>query len=101
MVEGTPSKPFSEWDFPDMYRPYGLCESGDDPTLSIFSPFTCGCKDLKGESSPAILKHLIARTEAHAPNHVNEASKSHYVFSYLLSKFKIRSKKEHYRIRWV
>jgi hypothetical protein len=85
---GNPSKPFSEWDFPDVCRLYGLCESGDDPSFSIFPPFICGCKDLKDDSSQEILKHLIAELKARlksAPIHVFEAAKSHYVFSYLLS----------------
>ncbi|RHZ67048.1 hypothetical protein Glove_303g133 [Diversispora epigaea] len=85
---GNPSKPLSEWEFPDVCRLYGLCESGDNPSFSVFPSFTCGFKDLKDESSQAILKHLIAELKARlesAPIYVNEASKSHYVFSYLLS----------------
>jgi hypothetical protein len=59
----TLSKGFAEWSFPKMCQLYGLSES-DDPSLSVFPPFTCECKDLKDDSSQAILKHLKAELEA-------------------------------------
>ena len=74
----TPSKAFSDWTFPKMCQLYGLGES-DDPSLSVFPPFTCGCKDLENDSSQAILKHLIAKLNARLksiPISGNEASKS-------------------------
>ena len=55
----TPSKAFSDWTFPKVCQLYELCES-EDPSLSVFPPFTCGIKDLEDDSSRAILKHLIA-----------------------------------------
>jgi hypothetical protein len=59
----TPSKPFSDWSFPKVCQLYGLCES-DDPSLSVFPPFSCEYKDLKDDSSQAILKHLITELNA-------------------------------------
>jgi hypothetical protein len=98
----TPSKAFSDWSFPKVCQLYGLGES-DDPSLSVFPPFTCECKDLKDDSSQAILKHLIAELEARLktiPINGNEASKSQYVCSYLVAganlyegKFELRPEK--------
>ncbi|CAI2197551.1 17383_t:CDS:2, partial [Funneliformis geosporum] len=53
-----------------------------DPSLSVFSPFTCGIKDLKDDSFQTILKHLIAELNARLksiPISRNEISKSQYV----------------------
>ncbi|CAG8853076.1 37261_t:CDS:1, partial [Gigaspora margarita] len=98
----TPSKAFSDWSFPKVCQLYGLGES-DDPSLSVFPPFTCEYKDLEEDSSRAILKHLIAELEARLksiPINGNEASKSQYVCSYLVSgvnlyegKFELRPEK--------
>src|SRR5438045_2212959 len=77
----TPSKAFSDWSFPKVCQLYGLGES-DDPSLSVFPPFTCEYKDLKDDSSRAILKHLISELNARLksiPISGNEASKSEYV----------------------
>ncbi|CAG8741532.1 14142_t:CDS:2, partial [Funneliformis caledonium] len=49
--------------FSKMCQLYRFGES-DDPSLSVFLPFTCGCKVLENDSSQAILKHLIAELEA-------------------------------------
>src|SRR5436190_9282500 len=59
----TPSKAFSDWTFPKVCQLYELCES-EDPSLSVFPPFTCGIKDLEDDFSRAILKHLIAELNA-------------------------------------
>src|SRR4051794_33006718 len=59
----TPSKAFSDWSFPKVCQLYGLGES-DDPSLSVFPPFTCGIKVLEDDSSQVILKHLIAELNA-------------------------------------
>src|SRR3954465_2909846 len=59
----TPSKAFSDWSFPKVCQLYGLGES-DHPSLSVFPPFTCEYKNLKEDSSRAILKHLIAELNA-------------------------------------
>jgi hypothetical protein len=98
----TPSKAFSDWTFPKMCQLYGLGES-DDPSLSVFPPFTCGCKDLKDELSQVLLKNLITELEARLksiPISGNEASKSQYVCSYLVAgvnlyegKFELRPEK--------
>ncbi|POG66228.1 hypothetical protein GLOIN_2v1658885, partial [Rhizophagus irregularis DAOM 181602=DAOM 197198] len=98
----TPSKPFSDWSFPKVCQLYGLGES-DDPSLSVFPPFTCEYKELKEDSSKAILKHLTAELNARLkaiPISGNEASKSQYVCSYLVSginlyegKFELRPEK--------
>ncbi|PKK66638.1 hypothetical protein RhiirC2_784525 [Rhizophagus irregularis] len=98
----TPSKAFSDWTFPKVCQLYELGES-DDPSLSVFPPFTCECKDLKDDSSQAILNHLIAELEARLetiPINGNEASKSQYVCSYLVAganlykgKFELRPEK--------
>ncbi|PKK58923.1 hypothetical protein RhiirC2_857575 [Rhizophagus irregularis] len=80
----TPSKAFSDWSFPKVCQLYGLGES-DDPSLSVFPPFTCEHKELKDGSSQAI---LIAELEARLksiPISGNEASKSQYVCSYLVA----------------
>ncbi|CAG8689686.1 12622_t:CDS:2, partial [Ambispora leptoticha] len=45
----TPSKAFSDWSFPKVCQLYELCES-DDPSLSVFPPFTCEYKDLENDS---------------------------------------------------
>jgi len=98
----TPSKAFSDWTFPKVCQLYELCES-EDPSLSVFPPFTCGIKDLEDDSSRAILKHLIAELNARLksiPISGNEASKSQYVCSYLVAganlyegKFELRPEK--------
>src|SRR6185437_13898038 len=87
VVIETPSKAFSDWSFPKMCQLYGLSES-EDPSLSVFPPFTCEYKDLESDSSRAILKHLIAELNARLkaiPISGNEASKSQYVCSYLVA----------------
>jgi hypothetical protein len=98
----TPSKAFSDWTFPKVCQLYELCES-EDPSLSVFLPFTCGIKDLEDDSSQAIVKHLIAELDARLksiPISGNEASKSQYVCSYLVAganlyegKFELRPEK--------
>src|SRR3954453_2998736 len=102
VVIETPSKAFSDWTFPKMCQLYGLSES-DDPSLSVFPPFTCEHKELKDNSSREILKHLITELEARLksiPISGNEASKSEYVCSYLVAgvnlyegKFELRPEK--------
>src|SRR6266480_6809424 len=98
----TPSKAFSDWTFPKVCQLYGLGES-DDPSLSVFPPFTCSCKDLKDNSSQEILRNLITELKARLktiPISGNEASKSQYVCSYLVAganlyegKFELRPEK--------
>jgi hypothetical protein len=98
----TPSKAFSDWTFPKVCQLYGLGES-DDPSLSVFPPFTCEYKEMKEDSSQAILKHLISELNARLksiPINGNEASKSQYVCSYLVAgvnlyegKFELRPEK--------
>jgi hypothetical protein len=102
VIVETPSKAFSDWSFPKVCQLYGLGES-DDPSLSVFPPFTCEYKELKEDSSKAILKHLIAELNARLkaiPISGNEASKSQYVCSYLVAginlyegKFELRPEK--------
>jgi hypothetical protein len=98
----TPSKLFSDWSLLKVCQLNELGES-NDPSLSVFTPFTCEYKDLKGEPSQAILSHLIAKLEARLkpiPISGNEASKSQYVCLYLVagvnlyeSKFELRPEK--------
>ncbi|PKK63104.1 hypothetical protein RhiirC2_855241 [Rhizophagus irregularis] len=98
----TPSKPFSDWSFPKVCQLYGLAES-DDPSLSVFPPFTCEYKELEEDSSRIILRNLITELEARLetiPINGNEASKSQYVCSYLVAganlykgKFELRPEK--------
>src|SRR5207248_5374969 len=74
----TPSKAFSDWTFPKVCQLYELGES-DDPSLSVFPPFTYKYKDLEDESSQVLLKNLITELEARLksiPISGNEASKS-------------------------
>ncbi|PKK60634.1 hypothetical protein RhiirC2_757167, partial [Rhizophagus irregularis] len=83
----TPSKPFSDWLFPKVYQLYGLGES-DDPSLSVFPPFTCEYKELEEDSSKAIFNNLVTELKARLkaiPISGNEASKSQYVCSYLVA----------------
>ena len=85
-----------------MCQLYGLGES-DDPSLSVFPPFTCEYKDLENDSSRVILRNLITELEARLksiPINGNEASKSQYVCSYLVAganlyegKFELRPEK--------
>src|SRR5215207_4573051 len=98
----TPSKPFLDWSFPKVCQLYELGES-DDPSLSVFPPFTCKYKDLEDESSQVLLKNLITELKARLksiPISGNEASKSQYVCSYLVAginlyegKFELRPEK--------
>ena len=102
VVIETPSKAFSDWTFPKVCQLYELCES-EDPSLSVFPPFTCGIKVLEDDSSQAILKRLIVELNARfksIPISGNEASKSQYVCSYLVAganlyegKFELRPEK--------
>ena len=90
------------WSFPKVCQLYELGES-DDPSLSVFPPFTCEYKDLKNDSSRVILQNLITKLEARLksiPISGNEASKSQYVCSYLVAgvnlyegKFELRPEK--------
>ncbi|GBC15772.2 AUR protein kinase [Rhizophagus irregularis DAOM 181602=DAOM 197198] len=75
------------WSFLKVCQLYGLGKS-DDPSLSVFPPFTCECKDLKDEPSQVLLKNLIVKLKAHLktiPINGNEASKSQYVCLYLVA----------------
>ncbi|PKC10512.1 hypothetical protein RhiirA5_498386 [Rhizophagus irregularis] len=98
----TPSKAFSDWTFPKVCQLYELCES-EDPSLSVFPPFTCEYKELEDGSSQEILRNLITELKARLksiPISGNEASKSQYVCSYLVAganlyegKFELRPEK--------
>ncbi|GES97741.1 hypothetical protein GLOIN_2v1881079 [Rhizophagus clarus] len=91
VVIETPSKPFSDWSFPKVCQLYGLGES-DDPSLSVFPPFTCDYKDLRDDSSRVILRNLITELEARLksiPINGYEVSKSQYVCSYLVARVNI------------
>jgi len=50
VVIETPSKAFSDWLLPKVCQLYGLSES-EDPSLSVFPPFICECKELEDDSS--------------------------------------------------
>ncbi|PKB96624.1 hypothetical protein RhiirA5_434532, partial [Rhizophagus irregularis] len=98
----TPSKSFSDWSFPKMCQLYGLGES-DDPSLSVFPPFTCEYKEMEEDSSKAIFNNLVTKLKARLKAILisgNEASKSQYVCSYLVAgvnlyegKFELRPEK--------
>src|SRR5438045_2631868 len=103
VVIETAVKAFLDWSFPKVCQLYGLDES-DDPSLSVFPPFTCSRKDLKDNSAQEILRNLITELKAHClktiPINGNEASKSQYVCSYLVAganlyegKFELRPEK--------
>jgi hypothetical protein len=106
----TPSKAFSDWSFPKVCQLYELGES-DDPSLSVFPPFTCEYKDLENDPSRVILRNLITELEARLksiPISGNEASKSQYVCSYLVAgvnlykgKFELRPEKKYHRASWT
>jgi len=83
----TLSKAFSDWSFLKMCQLYELGKL-DDPSLSVFPPFTCEYKNLKEDSFQAILKHLIIKLEAYLKFILisrNKVSKSQYVCSYLIA----------------
>ncbi|GBC52715.2 hypothetical protein GLOIN_2v1658885 [Rhizophagus irregularis DAOM 181602=DAOM 197198] len=88
--------------FPKVCQLYGLGES-DDPSLSVFPPFTCEYKEMEENSSKAIFNNLVTELKARLkaiPISGNEASKSQYVCSYLVTrvnlyegKFELRPEK--------
>uniref|UniRef100_U9SFS1 Crinkler effector protein N-terminal domain-containing protein n=1 Tax=Rhizophagus irregularis (strain DAOM 181602 / DAOM 197198 / MUCL 43194) TaxID=747089 RepID=U9SFS1_RHIID len=88
--------------FPKVCQLYGLGES-DDLLLLVFSPFTCKYKEMEENSSKAIFNNLVTELKARLkaiPISGNEASKSQYVCSYLVTrvnlyegKFELRPEK--------
>uniref|UniRef100_U9T1P2 Uncharacterized protein n=1 Tax=Rhizophagus irregularis (strain DAOM 181602 / DAOM 197198 / MUCL 43194) TaxID=747089 RepID=U9T1P2_RHIID len=59
----------------------------NDPSLSVFLPFTCEYKDLKDNSSQKILRNIIIELKAHLktiPINGNEALKLQYICSYFV-----------------
>jgi hypothetical protein len=105
-----PLKAFSDWSFPKVCQLYGLAEL-DDPSLSVFPPFTCECKDLEDNSSQEIFRNLIIELKARLKTILingNEASKSQYVCSYLVTgvnlhegKFELQPEKKYHRAQWA
>ncbi|CAG8598448.1 14055_t:CDS:2, partial [Funneliformis caledonium] len=53
------SKMLWQFTFSKMRQLYGFRES-DDPLLSVFPLFTCGCKDLKDKPSQYVCSYLVA-----------------------------------------
>ena len=78
----TPSKAFSDWTFPKVCQLYELCES-EDPSLSVFLPFTCKYKELNDDSFQAIFKHLIAELEAFQSVEMKHRNRNTYVLTLL------------------
>ncbi|CAG8663560.1 10670_t:CDS:2, partial [Paraglomus brasilianum] len=85
----TPSKPFSDWEFKDMCRLFGISNQDSDPTLESFPNFECGLADINNETGQKALSKLLAELEecllSLTLDQANEPSKSIYVFSYLLA----------------
>ncbi|CAB4418651.1 unnamed protein product [Rhizophagus irregularis] len=105
-----PSKPFSDWSFLKVCQLYGLGKS-DNPSLSVFPPFTCEYEELKEDSSKAILKHLTAKLNACLkanPISRNEALKfAIFLFipcfqnKSIQRKVRVLTRKKHYRTQWT
>ncbi|RGB36231.1 hypothetical protein C1646_758340 [Rhizophagus diaphanus] len=55
----TPSKPFNEWTFPKVCELYGLSDDSN-PSIDVYSAFSCGSADLSSEKSKAVVTHLMA-----------------------------------------
>ncbi|CAG8832011.1 25546_t:CDS:2, partial [Gigaspora margarita] len=97
----TPSKAFSDWSFPKVCQLYGLDGETEDPTMAVFPVFSCGSVKPSQESFENLMTELKSRLENTPINLLSiEATKSIYVYSYLLAgannfkgKFEIRPQK--------
>ncbi|PKC64282.1 hypothetical protein RhiirA1_222738 [Rhizophagus irregularis] len=97
----TPSKAFSDWTFPKVCQLYGLDGESEEPTMAAFPLFSCGNVKPSQESMEGLMAELKSRIENTPINLLSiEATKSLYVYSYLLAgannfkgKFEIRPQK--------
>ncbi|KAF0429261.1 crinkler family protein [Gigaspora margarita] len=83
----TPSKPFADWTLPQICQLYGIGEQGN-ASITEFPYFMCGCKELNDDSSQKIFKTLMNNLNLfykYTHIHSNEASKSLYVYLYLVA----------------
>ncbi|GBC37783.2 hypothetical protein GLOIN_2v1789985 [Rhizophagus irregularis DAOM 181602=DAOM 197198] len=93
----TPSKAFSDWTLSSVYQLYGLGGESEEPSMTSFPVFSCGNVKPSQESLG-----LMAELKSITPINLLsiEATKSLYVYSYLLAgannfkgKFYIRPQK--------
>ncbi|RIA83419.1 hypothetical protein C1645_880515 [Glomus cerebriforme] len=97
----TPSKAFSDWTFSSVCQLYGLDGETEDPTMAVFPVFSCGNVKPSQESLEGLMAELKSRLDNTPINLLSiEATKSIYVYSYLLAgvnnfkgKFEIRPQK--------
>ncbi len=97
----TPSKAFSDWTFSSVCQLYGLDGETEDPTMAVFPVFSCGSVKPSQESFENLMIELKSRLDNTPINLLSiEATKSIYVYSYLLAgannfkgKFEIRPQK--------
>ncbi|CAG8594788.1 2716_t:CDS:2 [Paraglomus occultum] len=82
----TPSKAFSDWTLGSICQLYGLSGETVDPTLSVFPVFSCGSVEPLHESFENLMIELNSRLDNTPINLLSvEATKSIYVYSYLLA----------------
>jgi hypothetical protein len=97
----TPSKAFSDWTFSSVCQLYGLSGETEDPTMAVFPIFSCDNVKPSQESLEGLMAELKSRLDNTPINLLSiEATKSLYVYSYLLAgannfkgKFEIRPQK--------
>jgi hypothetical protein len=97
----TPSKAFSDWTFSSVCQLYDLGGETEDPTMAVFPIFSCGNVKPSQESLEGLMAELKSRLDNTPINLLSiEATKSLYVYSYLLAgannfkgKFEIRPQK--------
>ena len=97
----TPSKAFSDWTFSSVCQLYGLDSETEDLTMAVFPVFSCGSVKPSQESFENLMTELKSRLDNTPINLLSiEATKSIYVYSYLLAgannfkgKFEIRPQK--------
>ena len=97
----TPSKAFSDWTFSSVCQLYGLNGETEDPTMTVFPNFSCGNVKPSQESLEGLMAELKSRLDNTPISLLSvEATKSLYVYSYLLAgannfkgKFEIRPQK--------
>jgi hypothetical protein len=101
VVIETPSKAFSDWTFTKVCQLYGLDGETEDPSMTVFPVFSCGNVKPSQESMEGLMAELKSRLDNTPISLLSiEATKSLYVYSYLLAgannfkgKFEIRPQK--------
>ncbi|CAG8664335.1 6216_t:CDS:1, partial [Paraglomus brasilianum] len=82
----TPSKAFSDWTLGSVCQLFNLSAETEDPTLAVFPPFSCGNTEPSQEVFKNLILELTSRLDITPINLISiEATKSIYVYSYLLA----------------